>query len=113
MGWVAAAKIAAYVVGAGTAVGAAVSSHQQQSDARKEADRRAQEELNLRKQLASQAKAPTVDREGDVELLSEEAAEDELIRRRAKKSRLRVQRSQALNVGTSGTPSVGTGLKVG
>lgn len=64
------------------------------------------ESLALQKSLASQVSAPTTKKEGKVELMSEEAAEDEAIRSRSKRSRLRVDRQ-------SSGGSVGTGLSVG
>ena len=92
------------------AVGAAsvVSQNKQAKEARKQAQRQAAAELAQREALASQAKAPIVKGEGIVELQSAEALEEEEIRLRSKRGRLRVGKST-----TPGLAAVGTGLKVG
>lgn len=70
-----------------------------------QASKRHTEELALRKQLASQAMAPVTKTGGRVELQSVSAKEDAAIRKRAGRSRLRVERK-------SGGGSVGTGLSI-
>jgi len=103
MGWVAFAAIAA--VGTGTAI-------QQSQDARKARNQAADanaEQLRLRKELADQSKAPIIKKEAKIELESEESLEDQEIRLRSKKNRLRVGTTTPV----SNTPSTSTGLKVG
>ena len=102
--------LSTFVLGAMAAVSAAsaVSQNKQAKEARKQAQRQAAEELAQRKELASQAKAPVVKGEGVVELQSAESLEEEEIRLRSKRGRLRVGKSTS-----AGLASVGTGLKVG
>lgn len=96
---------AALAVGAGSAVKAS-------SDRRKAertAEERARRAEELRKKMASRVTAPKVKEEAEVELQSGEAAEEEDIRRRSKKGRLKVARKSVGGLGTG----TGTGLKVG
>lgn len=92
-------------VTAATAVGTSYVERQTTKKTEKAAERRHAENLKMQQQLASQATAPTTKKEANIELMSEEAKEDAAIRSRAKRNRLRVERS-----GRSG--SVGTGLSL-
>lgn len=75
------------------------------------ANKRSKAELDARKVLANQSKAPVESNEGIIDLKSPEALKDSAIKNRSKKSRLRIKKgSSGINVGSS---KVGTGLKVG
>lgn len=93
-------------VTAASAVGTSYVSKEQNKKTESATEKRHAESLALQKSLASQVSAPTTKKEGKVDLQSVEAQEDEAIRSRSKRSRLKVERS-------SGAGSVGTGLSVG
>lgn len=96
--------ISAAVAAAG-AVGTAHVTRETAKKAEKGAEKRSQEAMRLQEALASQATAPITTQESNVELQSVEAKEDEAIRSRSARSRLRVERG--------GSGGVGTGLSVG
>lgn len=93
-------------VTAASSIGSAYIGKEQSKKVESATKKRHAEQLALQKSLASQVTAPTTKKTGKVELQSKESAEDEAIRSRSKRSRLRVQRQ-----GSGG--SVGTGLSVG
>lgn len=93
-------------VTAASAVGGSYVERQTQKKTEKATKKRHVEQLALQKSLASQVTAGTTTKKANVELQSVEAAEDEAIRSRSKRSRLRVERGK-----TGG--GVGTGLSIG
>ena len=96
--------LAVGIVGLMVGAGSAVASHQQQSKARKEAEKRAAADLRRQEQIAAAAREETP--EGEVELVDEE---DELLTGRTRRDRLRVGR----DTGVATPGAVGTGLSVG
>ena len=95
------------IISAAAAVGAAAVGKRTQKEATAKAEIRSRKEIEAAQALASKATAPVTKIGGNIELQSIEAEEDEAIRSRSARSRLRIQRQS----GSSG--SVGTGLKVG
>lgn len=95
------------IISAAGAVGGAVVEKKALEKSGKLADIRSAKELEAQKALASQVTAPITGVGGQVELQSLEAKEDEEIRSRSVRSRLKIARKGKAAGG------IGTGLKVG
>ena len=101
------------IMAAATVASAAGSAYVQQDtarDARKQQNRLQAEQLAAAEAAANKSKAPVINNSGDVELQSTEDMQDEAIRSRSKKNRLRVDKT-GLSLGGSSSSSK-TGLSI-
>ena len=97
------------IIGGLLAAGSTAVSVRQQGKAESAAADRARRAEELRMKMASKVTAPRVKEEAQIELESEEAAEDAAILKRSKRNRLKVAKAGAVG----GLQGSGTGLKVG